>query len=220
MKRLIATGRTVEDAVTSALVKLGVSRSQATVRVITEPVKGIFGFIGGRDAQVEVTVKNTPEEAGREFLRSTLKEMGIEAVIRSQPEQEDRAATLLEISCDPEFLPVIIGRHGSTLESLQYLVNIVANRDTEKYVKFFVDAGEYRRKRREDLYRIADRAAYRALRIKKPVSLESMSSADRKIVHTYLQERSDVTTTSEGVDPNRKVVVVPIVQSGPAPSRR
>jgi spoIIIJ-associated protein len=219
MKKVIATGRTIEDAVTSALVKLGVSRSQATVKVLAEPVKGLFGFIGAREAQVEVTVQVTPEETAKEFIRNTLREMGIEAYIISHPDVEDKSATVLEISCDEEHLPVVIGRHGATLESLQYLVNIVANKGKEKYVKFYVDAGDYRKKRREDLHRIADRAVYRALKTKRAVALEAMSSAERKIIHTYLQDRTDVTTTSEGIDPNRKVVVVPVVQSGPGTRR-
>ena len=215
MKKVTATGRTVEDAVTSALVRLGISRSQATVRVLSEPVKGLFGFIGGREAQVEVSVIRTPEETARDFLSETLIHMGIDARIRLLPASEDTPTTL-EIICDENDLPVVIGKHGSTLDSLQYLVNVVANQGQESYTRLFLDAGMYRQRRQEGLRRLADRAAVRALRTKRPVSLDPMPAHDRKFVHTYLQNRSDVTTTSEGTDPYRKVVVVPFVQTGPA----
>lgn len=221
MKKVIATGRTVEDAVTSALVRLGVTKSQATIRVISEPVKGFFGFIGGKDAEVEVSVKSTPEENAKDFLRGALLRMGIEANIVLKHDPYDKTPTL-QVLCSDEVLPVVIGRHGSTLESLQFLVNITANREVEKqekFVKFYVDAGDYRARRKSDLERIAERAVVRALKSKRAVTLEAMSSADRKVVHTYLQDREDVTTTSEGVDPNRKVVVVPVLNSGPGVSR-
>lgn len=215
MKKVTATGRTVEDAVTSALVRLGVSRSQATVRVLSEPVKGLFGFIGGREAEVEVSVMQSPEDTAKEFLSDTLSHMGISARIRMTA-GTDEIPTTLDIVCDEKDLPVVIGKHGSTLDSLQYLVNVVANQGQENYTRLFLDAGQYRVRRQEGLQRLADRAAVRALRTKRPVSLDPMPAHDRKFVHTYLQNRSDVTTTSEGTDPYRKVVVVPFVQSGPS----
>lgn len=214
MKKVTATGRTVEEAVTSALVRLGVSRSQATVRVLSEPVKGLFGFIGGKEAEVEVSLLQSPEETAREFLADMLSHMGIITRIRLVPGSDE--PMMMEIVCDEKDLPVVIGKHGSTLDSLQYLVNVVANHGQDNYTRLFLDAGNYRQRREEGLQRLADRAAVRALRTKRPVSLDPMPAHDRKFVHTYLQNRSDVTTTSEGTDPFRKVVVVPFVQSGPA----
>lgn len=210
MKRVVATGRTVEDAVTSALVRLGVTRSQATVRVVSEPVKGLFGFFGAKDAEVEVSVLLTTEETAKAFLSDLLTRMGLDAKVRVQP-QPEADELHLDVVCDEESLAVVIGRHGSTLDALQYLVTIVANRDRDPYLKIYVDAGEYRKRRREGLSRMADRAAARAVRTRRPVALEAMPAADRKIIHTYLQERDDVTTTSEGVEPARKVIINPVV---------
>lgn len=215
MKKVTATGRTVDDAITSALVKLGVTRSQAIVRVINEPVKALFGFIGGKEAEVEVSVALTAEETAKEFLQETLKHMGIDARVRTAPPVEEQGYSF-EILCEEEDLPLVIGRHGSTLDSLQYLTNVVVNQGQDGYVRVFLDAGRYRQKRQEGLERLADRAAVRALRTKRPVPMDPMPAHDRKYVHTYLQERSDVTTTSEGSEPHRRVVVVPFVQSGPA----
>lgn len=217
MKKVVATAKSVEDAVTSALVKLGATRAQASIRVIREPVKGIFGFIGGRDAEVEVSVAMTPEETAKDFLSGTLRRMGIgDFRVRTRQGTENATSTLsLEVVCDEAGLPVVIGRHGSTLDALQYLLNVVANQGQEHYLKIILDAGDYRRRRQEGLERLADRAAMRALKTRRPVAMEVMSASDRKLIHTYLQERKDITTTSEGVDPNRKVVVLPVLQSGP-----
>lgn len=216
MKRVISTGRSVDDAVTSALVQLGVTRANANVRVIQEPVKGLFGLIGGKDAEVEVSVTMTAEEVAREFLLGTLRRMDMDARVKSKgPVADFEMAIVLELICNDDMLPVVIGRHGATLDSLQYLVNVVANQEEKgKYTKFIVDAGGYRKRHRESIERIAERARERALRIRKPVTLESMSAADRKTVHMYLQECEDVSTSSEGTDPNRRVVVTPVPQSG------
>lgn len=210
MKRLVATGRTVDEAVTSALVRLGATRSQATVRVISEPVKALFGFIGGKDAEVEVIIPQSPDEAARDFLNELLSHMGVDGKARIQSREASGEEIQMEIQCKEDDLPIVIGRHGATLDALQYLVNIIGNREQSGFTKFSLDAGGYRRRRREALERIADRAADRAVRTGKPVLLDAMSSADRKVIHTYLQERRDVSTVSEGTDPHRKVKIVPV----------
>jgi len=221
MKRIVATGRTVEEAVTSALVKLGVTRSQAQIKVLQEPTKGLFGLLGAKEAEVEVSVSLSPGELGRDFLAQVLRRMNVEARVKVLSISEGDGGQTLDVMCSEEDLPIIIGRHGATLDSLQYLVNIVANQDkSEEYVRLFVDAGGYRQRHKDSIYRMAERAAERAVRTRRSIALEPMSAADRKLVHTHLQEREDVTTTSEGVDPNRKVIVIPATQSGVGHSGR
>ncbi len=220
MKRVIATGRTVDEAVTSALVQLGVTRSNANVRVIREPVKGLFGFIGGKEAEVEVSVTMSAEEVARDFLSGVVRRMKLEnARVKAKGQVVDGdPAHVLEVVCSDDELPIVIGRHGATLDSLQYLVNVVGNQDEKgKYTKFIVDAGGYRARHKENIERIAERARQRAIKLKKPVTLEAMTAADRKVVHTYLQDRGGVTTSSEGTDPNRRVVITPLVESGAVP---
>ena len=212
MKRVVTTGKTVEDAITSALVRLGATRAQVEVQVIHEPVKGILGFIGGKDAEVEVRLNLPPQEEAKQFLVDMVTRMGVEAVVRVRPfESAEEQSYLLEVVCDDEAeLASIIGRHGTVLDSMQYLVNIVANKEHGDFIKFVVDAGGYRDRRRKGLERIADQAANRAVRTRRPVELDEMPSSDRKVIHSRLQTRSDVTTSSEGVDPHRKVIVTPI----------
>lgn len=215
MKRVVSTGRTVEEAVTSALVKLSVSRSQASIKVLQEPSRGLFGIIGGRGAEVEVSVSLSPEETAREFLMETLRKMGIEGRVRLLKADAGDWQQVLNIQCPETDMPVVIGRHGATLDSLQYLANIVANQENpDEHIRFTVDAGGYRERHKESIVRLAERAAQRAVRSRRSVGLEPMTAVDRKLVHTYLQGRDDVTTTSEGVDPQRKVVVIPVVNSG------
>lgn len=209
MKKIVVTGRTVEDAVTSALVRLGVPRSEAEIRVISEPVKGFFGFIGGKDAEVEVSIPQTPQESAKDFAEAILAKMDIVGQVSVERDVEEDGDFVLSIDCGEDVLPVIIGRHGSTLDAIQYLTNIVANRDHDGFIKFSVDAGHYRVRRRENIRRIADQAVERALKLGRPVSLESMSASERKWIHTYLQDRSDITTMSEGQDPYRKVKIAP-----------
>lgn len=209
MKKVVVSGRTVEDAVTSALVRLGVPRSQAEIRVISEPVKGLFGFFGSKDAEVEVSIPQTPVEAAKDFAENVLLKMGIQGQVSVQRDDQFDSEYVVSLSCEDSVLPVVIGKHGSTLDALQYLVNIVANREHEAFAKFSVDAGAYRVRRRESLKRAADLAAEKSVRTGRPVSLEAMSSADRKWVHTYLQSRTDITTMSEGQDPFRKVKIAP-----------
>lgn len=209
MRRVVVSGRTVDDAVTSALVQLGVPRAQAHIRVITEPVKGLFGLIGSKDAEVEVSVQATPQETAKEFLQQALNRMGVISDVSVERDTDTNGDFVLVIRVGEEALPYIIGRHGSTLEALSYLTNVAANREHEGFVKFSVDAGNYRQRRRESLGRAAMQAAQRAVEFGRPVSLDPMSAADRKWVHTYLQERDDVTTSSEGRDPHRRVKVIP-----------
>jgi spoIIIJ-associated protein len=209
MKKVIATGKTVEESVRSALVKLGVPRSEAEIRVISEPVKGFLGLIGGKDAEVEVSVPQSPSDEAKDFVSEVLAKMGIDARVTVERNLEEEGGYVLSIDCEEDVLPIVIGRHGSTLDAIQYLTNVVANRDHEGFVKFSVDAGQYRARRRENIRRIADQAVERALKLGRPVSLESMSPAERKWIHTYLQDRNDVTTMSEGQDPYRKIKIAP-----------
>lgn len=209
MRKVVATGKTIEEAVMSALVKLGVPRSQAQVRVIREPVRGLFGWIGGKDAEVEVSVIETPLDAAKEFLRTTIAKMGLgQAVIVADDVAED-GSVKLSISADEDALPILIGRRGATLDALQYLVNIVANRDAAEKMRFTLDAAGYRDRRLESLRRLADEAADKAVRLGRPVALDPMPRKDCKWVHAHLQSRGDVITISEGQEPYRRVKVIP-----------
>ncbi|MCL6516002.1 RNA-binding cell elongation regulator Jag/EloR [Alicyclobacillus sp.] len=221
MKTVVTTGRTVEDAVQAALVRLGVPRERVEVRVLQEPVRPRFGFLGGRDAKVEVTVFPTPEERCQAFIEGVLQRMGVEARVEvSSAGGEDEPQISAQVRCAEGDAATVIGRRGNTLDALQYLVNVVVNQDRGDFLRVALDCGDYRRRRRESLEKMAERAASRAVRTKRPVSLAAMPASDRKVIHTHLQGRRDVITTSEGAEPHRKVVIVPVVSSEPRRSER
>jgi spoIIIJ-associated protein len=240
MNKITTTGKTIEDAIQSALTKLNTTRSKVTYRVLEEPSKGLFGLFGVKEAKVEVTLieelvpeepaeevsisepemdpvveiteeeekshrilneQETVEEA-REFLLNVLQTMGLNAGV----ERLSRDGNIL-FNIYGEGLGLIIGRRGQTLDSLQYLVNTVANRYSEKRVRIILDAENYRAKRKDTLEQLAERIASQVKRSGKPVRLEPMNPAERKIIHTYLQGRKGISTYSEGSEPYRRIVI-------------
>lgn len=204
MKKVVATAKTIDDAVQKALEELAVPREKVTIRVIEEPSKRLFGFIGGRDAKVEVEYTLDPVEQGREFLQEVLRNMTVEAGVQTRRSDD---GILFDI--EGKNLGVIIGRRGQTLDSLQYLVNVVANRHIDKHVRITLDAENYRLRRKETLEQLAGRVAQKALHTKRNVRLEPMSAAERKVIHAFLQKRADVVTFSEGEEPHRYIVIAP-----------
>ncbi|WP_027415071.1 RNA-binding cell elongation regulator Jag/EloR [Aneurinibacillus terranovensis] len=259
MNKVIATGKTVDEAVNQALKQLQTTRDSVTFRVLEEPSKGFLGLIGVRYAKVEVTHQEekqaaliTSGNAGKEheihpdsphetqnkataeireetesipavpepemkkgkesekeaisqakqFLEEVLFTMGLAA----QVEELSKSGAVTFV-IKGEGLGLIIGRRGQTLDSLQYLVNIVANRYADKRLRIILDAENYRQKRKEALEQLASRMADQVIKTKKPVRLEPMNSTERKIIHSFLQERPEIQTFSEGTDPNRRIVI-------------
>jgi spoIIIJ-associated protein len=204
VKKVVATAKTIDDAVQKALLELGVPREKASIRVLEEPSRGLFGLIGAKDAKVEVEFHFDPVEAGRDFLQDVLDNMKVDASVEVRSHEE---GMLFDIQGTN--LGIIIGRRGQTLDSLQYLVNVVANRHAQKHVRITLDAENYRQRRKETLEQLADRIAKKALSTKQSVRLEPMSAAERKVIHSFLQKRLDVVTFSEGEEPNRYIVIAP-----------
>jgi spoIIIJ-associated protein len=135
----------------------------------------------------------------------------LEATVRVEEAADEIRATV-----DGDDLGPLIGRHGATIDALQYLAARVAFTHREARKMVIVDAAGYRERRAQALHRDADRAAAEALQYHEPVELEPMTAAERKVVHTYLSERTDVETHSEGDEPHRRLVVSPV---GPPASR-
>ena len=118
---------------------------------------------------------------------------------------EDKKTMDIEISGDE--MGVLIGKRGQTLDSLQYLVSLVVNKEVEEYIRVKLDTENYRERRRETLENLAKNIAYKVKRTKRPVSLEPMNPYERRIIHSALQNDKYVTTYSEGEEPFRRVVV-------------
>ncbi len=198
------TGKTVEEAIEAALAELGLERDQVDYRVLEAPSKPLFGLLGGREAKVEVTIKKVePIERAKLFIEKVTKAMHLLVSI-SVISNED-AVTL---NLKGEDLGILIGKHGQTLDALQYLTNLVANREGRERIRFIVDVEDYRKRRADTLQQLALRLADRVKRSGDRVVLEPMTPHERKIIHMSLQEDLRIETYSEGEEPFRRVVIV------------
>lgn len=130
--------------------------------------------------------------------------MQLEVVITLDYKEAERE---LSIDLSGDDMGVLIGKRGQTLDSLQYLVSLVVNKDVDDYIRVKVDTENYRERRKETLENLAKNIAYKVKRTRRPVSLEPMNPYERRIIHSALQNDKYVTTHSEGEEPFRKVVV-------------
>lgn len=194
-------GRTVEEAVELAAADLNLSVDDVEYEVLEEPTKGFLG-LGAKSAKVRVTAKKTSENKALEFTKEVIEKMGLTLNVVSR--QSDN---IIYIDIDGKDSGTVIGKRGQTLDSLQYLVNLVVNKDTDKYVKVVVNAENYREKRETTLEQLAIRLAGKVSKTKRSVRLEPMNPYERKIIHTTLQDDVRVSTRSEGEEPFRRVVI-------------
>ncbi len=230
--RVEATGETVGEARWAALHELerrypALDRDLVEFAVVSEGQRGLLG-VGYEPARVVAVLAEEPqatadapaaparepigpapddsEAAGlvRELLGRVVHGLGIDADV----EIEETSGRVTGTVSGGD-LGLLIGRHGQTIDAIQYLANAVVHRRQGEPVEVVIDAEGYRDRRERALCGVADRAAAEAARTGRPVALEPMTSVERKIVHLYLQEMDGVGTSSEGVEPNRHVVVLP-----------
>lgn len=257
MSKIVATGKTIEDAVAQGLARWGVSQDRVSVQVLSQPSRGFLGLFGVKEAKVELTL--LPDHAGGDspvkevpsnkqavsakevqvshtsvttpetvvstkaeapgaasiegkdpyqeaitFLIETGQAMGLDITVELE---KGKDFTTLQIS--GAGLGLMIGRRGQTLDALQYLANIVANRYSDSYLRIVLDAENFRDRRRKTLEDLADRLAGRVLKTRKEIVLEPMPAAERKVIHAKLQSHGAVKTYSKGEEPNRRVVITP-----------
>lgn len=196
------TGKTVNEAVESALNELGISREEAEIEVEEEGSKAVLGIFGGKEAKVKVTAKKNIKREAEEFLKMIFDNMKIEANLVTE-ETEDT----VKIDISGEDIGILIGRRGETLDSMQYLTNLVVNKEKDNYKRVILDIENYRAKREDVLKSLAQKMADKVLRYRKNITLDPMNPYERRIIHAYLQNVDGVETTSIGEEPNRKVVI-------------
>jgi spoIIIJ-associated protein len=222
------TGKTVQQAINEALDELGLSVDDVIIEVIDEGESGGLLGLGRRPAKVRVTSEEdveavaeqpeyfgddeeytgdpeTPEEAETtSYVAAILSGIGIHGKISSYREEDT-----LHIDVSGQDCGAAIGRHGETLEAIQYLASLVANKISESRIRVVVDIGGYRRRREDTLISMAERAADKVVRTGTPYNLDPMNPAERRIIHSTLQKFPGVTTYSEGEEPERHVVIAP-----------
>jgi spoIIIJ-associated protein len=158
-----------------------------------------------RDAEREFNWPDEPTERVREILKRLIAHLGL----RGSVDVVERDDEIFADVSGPE-LGLLIGKHGSTLDAIQFVCGQAAFRGAEDRKRVTVDAAGYRERREAALRRQADRGVADALRYGRPVELDSMGSQERRAVHTYLKERADVDTHSEGEEPFRRIVITPL----------
>jgi spoIIIJ-associated protein len=220
------SGETVGEAKWSALRELerqrpGLDKSAVRFQVVSEGERGLLG-VGFTPARVIASVSadapaaverttSSPDESdlaaeARDLVQRIVDGIGVNAQV--ELDEDDEAIT---VSCTGPDLGMLIGRHGQTIDAIQYLANAAMYRaHAEERKEVVVDAAGYRARRRASLEALAVRSAERAVSIGEPVELEPMTAVERKVVHLRLKEFDGVETTSEGTEPNRFVVISPV----------
>ena len=232
IKTLEKSARTEDEAIAAALAELGMDRDDVSVEIVERAKSGFLG-IGASPAVIRVSYEAEDEPAApaaapkaeapaapakaaaavvdenedyaeiRRFLTGLLERMGVTADIEISPRENGG----VNVNLSGSGMGAIIGRRGETLDAIQHLTNYVVNRGSEKRLHISVDAECYRSKREESLTRLAEKMAEKAIKYKRSMALEPMNSYERHVIHTALQNYEGVTTSSTGVEPNRRVVV-------------
>lgn len=160
-----------------------------------------------QDTEPDVTIDRNDELfiTSKNFLKQMIEDMGIDCDIESRTEGN---MIKFNIMCSEESdIGIIIGKRGETLDSLQYIVNLVTNRNSDTYIRVILDCNQYRSKRERSLQKLARRLADKAVQTGRDIKLEPMNPYERRIIHTYLQNDEKVNTFSQGNEPNRRVII-------------
>ena len=200
------SAKTVNDAITEACQKLGITSDKLEYEVIEEGSAGFLGF-NSKKAIIKVKEKvivETKEEKVLNFLNEVFHAMKLEVSVLVKYKEEEKT---IDVDLSGEEMGVLIGKRGQTLDSIQYLVSLVVNKNNDDYIRVKVDTENYRQRRKDTLENLAKNISYKVKRTKKSVSLEPMNPYERRIIHSALQNDKYVTTHSEGEEPFRRVVV-------------
>ena len=207
MDELEITANTVEEALEEAEERLGMKRDRFEVEVIKEGKSGILG-IGGEEAVIKVRPLPSVEEdlvkIAREVLDNLLNLLGVTAEVEVL---SDQIPTTFNIKGDD--LGILIGRHGQTIVSLEYIVKLIVAARLKGWQPLFIDIGGYRERRRSSLQQLALHLAEQVKLEHRDITLEPMSASERRIIHLTLADHAEVVTHSIGVGEDRKVVISP-----------
>ncbi len=203
MEFIEVSAKTVSDAVTDACQKLSVTSDRLVYEVIDEGSNGFLG-LGSKPAVIKAAVKGSVDETAKAFLNDVFAAMNLIVSIDVKYNENEKS---MDIDFSGDDMGVLIGKRGQTLDSLQYLVSLVVNKESEEYIRVKVDTENYRQRRKDTLENLAKNIAFKVKRTKRSVSLEPMNPYERRIIHSALQNDRYVSTHSEGEEPFRRVIV-------------
>jgi spoIIIJ-associated protein len=219
--RAVGEGATLGEAKWSAIKEIerghpGVSADDVEFEVLDEgdeaagrPARVSAELDPGVTDGLQAALPDEPAERVRALVSRVTVALGLRASVDIDEDDDSIRATV-----NGDDLGILIGTHGSTIDALQHLALRVAYRGGPADRQVIVDAAGYRERREAALQRAADRAVSDALDFGRPVELEPMTAAERRLVHTYLRDRNDIQTHSEGDEPDRRLVVTPVRSPG------
>lgn len=208
-KESVKSAKTIEEAIEKACQELGAKREEVSVEVLVIPKKGFLN-IGSVKAKVRVTMEvgNVNKlEVAKNYLWSLLENMGLENFDIDIDEKSDKKVILTLIG---DNLGLIIGKRGETLNALQHLCSVAANMSGGEYYNVIINVGDYRQSREQTLKDLALKISKSVLKSKRKITLEPMSSYERKIIHETIQDIDGVDTQSKGEEPYRCVMIYPV----------
>lgn len=206
MDYIEVSAKTVSEAITEACQQLGVTSDKLDYKVVDEGSNGFLG-IGSKPAVIKAAVKVTEvslEDKAKAFLNDVFAAMNMTVVVEISYDENEKT---MDIDLSGDEMGILIGKRGQTLDSLQYLVSLVVNKEIDDYIRVKVDTENYRQRRKETLENLAKNIAFKVKKTRRSVSLEPMNPYERRIIHSALQNDKYVVTHSEGEEPFRRVVV-------------
>lgn len=198
------SAKTVDDAITEALLKLETTSDKIEYDIVEKGSNGLFGFIGAKPAVIRVRKKFNLVDNVQSFLKDLFRAMNMNVKSNIDYDEGDRT---MNIVFSGDEMGILIGKRGQTLDSLQYIISLVVNKESDSYIRVKVDTENYRERRKETLETLAKNIAYKVKRTRRSVALEPMNPYERRIIHSALQNDRYVETHSEGEEPYRKVVI-------------
>ena len=205
MDMITVTAKTVDDAITQASLQLGVSSDRLQYEVVEKGSAGILGgLIGAKPAVIRAKKIETIDDKATDFLKDVFEAMGLSVDVDVKMNEEEKE---MDINLSGDEMGILIGKRGQTLDSLQYLVSLVVNKESEDYLRVKLDTENYRERRKETLETLAKNIAYKVKRTRRSVSLEPMKPYERRIINSAHQNDKYVFTRSEGEEPFRHVVI-------------
>ena len=205
MEKIEVTGKTLEEALTNASVMLKTASENLEYEVIEKGSNGLFGIFNSKPVKILVNKKTSLTDKVEKFLSDIFNTMNIEVKAEISVDEENNT---MDINLIGDDMGALIGKRGQTLDSLQYLVSLVVNKESDKYFRVKLDTENYRERRKATLESLAKNIAYKVKRTRRAVSLEPMNPYERRIIHSALQNDKYVITKSEGEEPFRHVVVL------------
>ncbi|MDD4002653.1 MAG: protein jag [Clostridia bacterium] len=197
MKSIEVKASTIEEAIEKGLAELGKNKEEVEIEIID-----MGGFL--KKAKIVITERQSEGQKAQEFIDRLLKKMNFD--ISSELEENEEKALIMLSGKDSG---KIIGYRGDVLDAVQYLSSVIANSEGKRFKKIIIDCEQYRIKREKTLISLADKLADKAVERGRKVSLEPMNPFERRIIHSALQKNTNVTTESEGEEPNRFIVITP-----------